>query len=188
MQRSESLRSALFVHLSHSAWNSGALRTQPWLGEFAEVRWRCSIEAHPRKEQNLDREPDCQRFFKVGIWQHHFEVARQNITANAERQASRKQHFFEAQEDDIKAAERDAAEDADRVHGFDDYVSAVVPWLRETGIANHIRNLRKDEIRTAIAVPPLGDESDLRIVVDAMESLLRDAHKLCFDGPECMLT
>jgi hypothetical protein len=51
-----------------------------------------------------------------------------------------------------------------------------------------IRNLRKDEIRTAIAIPPPGDESDLRTIVDAMESLLRDAHRLCFDGPECMLT
>ena len=130
----------------------------------------------------------CQRFFKVGIWQHYFEVARQNIAANAERQASRKQNFFQAQEDDIKTAERDAAEDADRVHGFSDHVSAVVPWLRETGIADHICRLRKDEIRTAIAVPLLGDESDLRIIVDAMESLLQDAHRVCFDGPDCMLT
>jgi superfamily II DNA helicase RecQ len=60
--------------------------------------------------------------------------------------------------------------------------------LRETGIADHIRNLRKDEIRTAIAVPPPGDENELRIIIDAMEALLRDAHRLCFDGPECMLT
>ena len=74
------------------------------------------------------------------------------------------------------------------MHGFDDHVSAVVPWLREIGIADHIRNLRKDEIRTAIAIPPPRDESDLRTIVDAMESLLRDAHRLCFDGPECMLT
>jgi hypothetical protein len=88
----------------------------------------------------------------------------------------------------MQQAQRDADDDANRVRGFDDHVSAVVPWLRETGIADHIQNLRKDEIRTAIAVPPLGDESDLRTIVDAMESLLRDAHRLCFDGPECMLT
>ena len=60
--------------------------------------------------------------------------------------------------------------------------------MRETGIAEHIQNLRKDEIRTAIAVPRSGDESDLRTIIDAMESLLRDAHRLCFDGPDCMLT
>ena len=64
----------------------------------------------------------------------------------------------------------------------------MVPWLRETGIADHIRNLSKDEIRTATAVPPPGDETELRVIVDAMESLLRDAHGLCFDGPDCMLT
>jgi hypothetical protein len=74
------------------------------------------------------------------------------------------------------------------VHGFDDHVSAVVPWLREIGITDYIRNLRKDEIRTAIAVPPPGDESELRTIIDAIESLLRDAYRLCFDGPDCMLT
>jgi superfamily II DNA helicase RecQ len=124
----------------------------------------------------------------VGVWQHYFEVARQNVTANLEKQASRKHDFFLAQENDIRAAGRDAAEDANRVHGFDEHVSAVVPWLRETGIADHIHSLRKDEIRTAIAVPRPGDESELRTIIDAMESLLKDAHRLCFDGPECMLT
>jgi hypothetical protein len=88
----------------------------------------------------------------------------------------------------VQQAERDATEDANRVHGFDNHVSAVVPWLRETGIADHIHSLRKDEIRTAIAVPRPGDESELRTIIDAMESLLKDAHRLCFDGPECMLT
>ncbi|KAK6442724.1 hypothetical protein LTR95_001040 [Oleoguttula sp. CCFEE 5521] len=95
---------------------------------------------------------------------------------------------FQAQENYIRDAERDAADDADRVHGFNDHVSAAVPWLRETGIADHISGLSKDEIRTAIAVPPLWDETDLGIVLDAMESLLRDAHKLCFDGLDFMLT
>ena len=60
--------------------------------------------------------------------------------------------------------------------------------MRETGITDYIRNLSKDEIRTATAVPPPGDETELRVIVDAMESLLRDAHGLCFDGPDCMLT
>jgi hypothetical protein len=130
----------------------------------------------------------CQRFFKVGKWQRYFEVARQDTTEDRERQASKKDDFFQAQKDDIQSAERDAIEDADRVHGFDDHVSAVVPWLRETGIADHIRSLSKDEIRTATAVPPPGDETKLRVIVDAMETLLRDAHRLCFDGPDCMLT
>ena len=129
----------------------------------------------------------CQRFFKTSSWQRYFEVARIDLESDVRRK-NRVEEFFRTQEDDIEQAGHDAAEDADRVHGFDDHVSAVVPWLRETGIADHIRNLRKDEIRTAIAVPPPGDESELRTIIDAMESLLRDAHRLCFDGPDCMLT
>ena len=74
------------------------------------------------------------------------------------------------------------------MHGFDKYVSTIVPWLREIGITDHIHSLRKDEIRIAIAVPRPRDESELRTIIDAMESLLKDAHRLCFDGPECMLT
>jgi hypothetical protein len=74
------------------------------------------------------------------------------------------------------------------VYGFDDYVSAVVPWLREIGIADYIRSLSKDEIRIATAIPPPRDETKLRVIVDAMETLLRDTHRLCFDGPDCILT
>jgi hypothetical protein len=129
----------------------------------------------------------CHRFFKASSWQRYFEVARIDVEGGV-RQKNRIEEFFHTQEDNIQQAEHDAAEDANRVHGFDDHVSAVVPWLRETGIADHIRSLRKDEIRTAIAVPQPGDESELRIIIDVMESLLRDAHRLCFDGPDCMLT
>jgi hypothetical protein len=64
----------------------------------------------------------------------------------------------------------------------------VVPWLRETGIVKHIAQLKKDEIKAAIALPSLDGESKLRVIVDAIESLLREAHGLCFDGTECMLT
>lgn len=48
--------------------------------------------------------------------------------------------------------------------------------------------LKKDEIQTATAVPLSGDQSDLGTIVDAMQSVLQDAHRLCFDGPDCMLT
>jgi hypothetical protein len=130
----------------------------------------------------------CQRFFKVNDWQKYFEVAKQDGMLNLGLQASQKQDFFCAIENDIQQAQQDAADDANRVHGFYDHVSAVVPWLRETGIAKHIQSLRKDEIRTGIATPPLGDKSNLRTIIDAMRSLLQDAHRLCFDGPDCMLT
>jgi hypothetical protein len=130
----------------------------------------------------------CQRFFKVATWQRYFEVACQEAERGNEGQTGQKDEFFRTQEDDIRQAEHEAAEHADRVHRFDDYVSAVVPWLRETGIVDHIHGLKKDEIRTAIAVPRPGEESDLRTIIDAMESLLQDAYRLCFDGPDCMLT
>jgi hypothetical protein len=88
----------------------------------------------------------------------------------------------------VQQAERDTTEDANRVHGFDNHVSTMVPWLRETGIADHIHSLRKDEIRTAIAVPRPRDESELRTIIDAIKSLLKDAYRLCFDRPEYILT
>jgi hypothetical protein len=64
----------------------------------------------------------------------------------------------------------------------------VVPWLRETGIVKHIAQLKKDEIKAATALPSPEGEDELREIVDAMESLLREAYGLCFDGTECMLT
>ena len=110
------------------------------------------------------------------------------MPANLKKQASRKHDFFLAQENDIQAAARDTAEDANRVHRFDEHISTIVPWLRETGIADHIHSLRKDKIRIAITVPRLRDKSELRTIIDAMELLLKDAYRLCFDRPECILT
>ena len=49
------------------------------------------------------------------------------MLANLEKQVSRKYDFFLAQENDIQAVARDTAKDANRVHGFDKYVSAIVP-------------------------------------------------------------
>ena len=129
----------------------------------------------------------CQRFFKTSSWQKYFEVSR-GTEQSCAQQTDQKHHFFRAQEDDIRQAQRDAVDDANRVHGFDEHRSAVVPWLRETGIVDHLCGLDKEEMQKAIAVPPPGDESDLRVIVEAMESLLRDAHSSCFDGPDCMLT
>ncbi|KAK0303020.1 hypothetical protein LTR82_017684 [Friedmanniomyces endolithicus] len=85
-------------------------------------------------------------------------------------------------------AERDATEDANRVRGFDDHRSVVVPWLRETGIVDHVSGLKKDEIRAAITIPSPSDDSALRRIIDATDSMLREAHRWCFGGPRCMLT
>ena len=51
----------------------------------------------------------------------------------------------------------------------------MVPWPRETGIIKHIAQLKKDEIKAAIALLSLDEENKLREIVDAMESLLKEA-------------
>ena len=63
-----------------------------------------------------------------------------------------------------------------------------MPWLRITAIVDHIRGLKKDEIRSAIALPSTDDNNALRTILESMEDVLRQAHSWCFDGPECMLT
>lgn len=83
--------------------------------------------------------------------------------------------------------ELDAAEDANRVRKFDDHRSTVVPWLRETGIADHICGLEKDEIKAATALPSPTDKNGLRRIVGATESMLREVHSWCLDGDDCML-
>ncbi|KAK0822439.1 hypothetical protein LTR73_009297, partial [Friedmanniomyces endolithicus] len=130
----------------------------------------------------------CQRFFKVGKWQRYFEVTAgctQDRTETSERHTHA---FFRKLEEDMAQTDRDAAEEANRVQGFDEHRCTVVPCLRETGIVDHLRGLKKDEIRAAIALPPSDEGGYLREVVKATEDLLRDALQRCFDGPECMLT
>ena len=130
----------------------------------------------------------CQRFFKKGKWQKYFGVAASSPDASTEHTASQKHMFFQAQKKDIEKVASDLAEAANIVQGFDSHRSTVVPWLRETGIVKHIGRLKKDEIKAAIVLPSPEGEDVLKEIVDAMESLLREAHGLCFDGTECMLT
>ena len=110
--------------------------------------------------------------------------------------------FFRLLEEDAAAATEDARADANLVHGFDSHRSAVVPWLRRTGIADHIEGLDKDEMQSSFAVPGgdrvggdgAGDDDDddggpeLRLILKGMDELLTEAHRWCFDGPECRLT
>jgi hypothetical protein len=104
----------------------------------------------------------------VAVWQKYFEVAKQATGGRDRTHTSQKHDFFRAQEEDVEQAQRDAIDDANRVQGIDEHFSAVVPWLRETGIADHVFGLRKDEIRTAIAMPPSRDVSNPRTIVDAI--------------------
>lgn len=131
----------------------------------------------------------CQRFFIARKWQRYFEVKADITSTSAARDIDQRDAFFQSQKEDIAQAELDAAEDANRVRGFDDHRSTVVPWLRETGIVDHLQGLKKDEIKAATALPsPETDISYLPRVIEAAESMLREAHSWCFDGDDCMLT
>lgn len=100
----------------------------------------------------------------------------------------RKEEFFQARRKEVAQTAQDFAEAAKIVEGFDKHRSTVIPWLRETGIAEHISGLYKDEIREATALPSSDQDDYLSDIIEGMESLLREAHGLCFDGSECMLT
>lgn len=130
----------------------------------------------------------CQRFFKRGKWQRYFEVAAGGQEDPTEHTANRRNLFFQAQKEELKKIASDQSEAANIVQGFDDHRSTVVPWLRETGIVKHIGRLKKDEIKAAISLPSPDREDTLREIIDAMDSLLREAHRICFDGTDCMLT
>jgi hypothetical protein len=173
-------------------------------------RTPCGIQKHCKEEHNWENKQKrggdvrakqthspnkfwecnqaCQRFFKRGKWQRYFEVAASGLDATTEHTTNQKHLFFQAQKEEVKKTSSDLAEAANIVQGFDNHRSTVVPWLRETGIVKHIAQLKKDEIKAAIALPSLDGENELREIVDAMESLLKEAHGLCFDGTECMLT
>ncbi|KUJ16108.1 uncharacterized protein LY89DRAFT_719745 [Mollisia scopiformis] len=61
--------------------------------------------------------------------------------------------FFKLVDEDVAVAEADAKAEANIVHSFDSYRSTVILWLRRTGIEEHTRGLKKDEMHTSFAVP-----------------------------------
>jgi superfamily II DNA or RNA helicase len=97
--------------------------------------------------------------------------------------------FFRQLSEDAAIAEEDATTEANIIHGFDSHRSAVVPWLRRTGIEEHTRGLKKDEMHASFAVPKTADdEPELFLMLEVMDEIFSEAHSWCFDGPDCMLT
>ena len=128
-------------------------------------------------------------------WKRYFEIGRQRVSSNdtSDNREGRPKtlqvnDFFRHQEEDLRKSARDAEKAAGRVQGFDDHRSAVVPWLRTTGIVDHLRSLKKDQIRAAIALPSQGEERIMDVILSQMDEILQEAHSWCFDGPDCMLT
>ncbi|KAG4428822.1 hypothetical protein IFR05_015699 [Cadophora sp. M221] len=66
--------------------------------------------------------------------------------------------FFKQLDKDVAVVEEDVKAEANIVHGFSSHRSAVVPWLRRTGIEEHTRGLKKDEMHASFAVPKNADD------------------------------
>jgi hypothetical protein len=57
--------------------------------------------------------------------------------------------FFKLLDDDVAIAEENAKAEANIVHGFGSHRSAVAPWLRRTGIEEHTRGSKKEQIHAS---------------------------------------
>ncbi len=121
-------------------------------------------------------------------WQRNFEVVAEGTPESIGIYEQCEHALFQQQVENMAKAGCDAADEVYRVRGFEDHRSTVLSWLRETGIVDHPRRLKKDEIRAAITLPPPDDDGYLRVIIDANQALLHSAHQSCFDGPGCMLT
>ena len=130
----------------------------------------------------------CQRFFELGQWKKYFEVCANSGQGTTDLERDVRADFFQDQRHAIQQSQADATEQANQVQGFHQHRSTVVPWLRQTGIVDHVCGLKKDEIRAAIALPAEEDQGSLYTIVSEMEEMLKEAHSWCFDGPNCMLT
>ena len=97
--------------------------------------------------------------------------------------------FFEQLDEDAAVAEEDAKAEANTIYGFDRHRSTIVPWLRRTGIEEHTRGLKKDEMHASFTVPKdTESEPELFLILEVMDEIFIEAYSWCFDGPDYMLT
>jgi hypothetical protein len=90
---------------------------------------------------------------------------------------SREVDFFKQLNEDAAMAEEDARAEANIVHGFNSHRSAMVPWLRRTGIEEHTRGLKKDEIHASFAAPKdTESEPELFLILEVMDEIFIEAH------------
>ena len=153
-------------------------------------------KAHQQKpavheKSPLWRECKLQTFFAENRWVRYFVVngATGAVDAGTKSLDSGEADFFGQLDKDAAVAEEDAKAEANIVHGFDRHRSAVVPWLIRTGIEEHTRGLKKDEMHASFAVPKTTEsEPELFLMLEVMDEIFTEAHSWCFDGPDCMLT
>ena len=133
-----------------------------------------------KEKQSPNRlwETECnyQQFFRVPGWKRYFQVGRHNplIEQSQEVQScgtgGPQVSNFSRQQEDTRQSEN-AAMLAKRVQGFDDHRLAAIPWLRTTGIADHVKGLDKGEIQAAMALPRDG-EGALSVILTSMQEVL----------------
>ncbi len=81
--------------------------------------------------------------------------------------------FFRQLDEDVATSKAEA----NIVHGFDSHRSAVVPWLRRTGIEEHTRGLKKDEIHASFAMPKtIESEPELFLILEVINEIFTEAH------------
>jgi hypothetical protein len=158
-------------------------------------------KAHQQKPALHEKSPlwrgcKLQTFFAENRWVRYFVVEEGEAAARGSSECSftggldsREADFFTQLDEDAAIADEDAKAEANTVHGFGSHRSAVVPWLRRTGIEEHTRGLKKDEMHTSFAVPKNAEsEPELFLMLEVMDEIFTEAHSWCFDGPDCMLT
>ena len=129
-----------------------------------------------------------QTFFAENQHVRYFVLRERDQIDEGPGPSSQHAAFFRRQEQDLLQAKHDAIDQANHTDGFDAHVSTVVPWLDTTGIVDHVKGLKKDQIKAAIVLPPSDEQSPIQIILAETEKMLREAHSWSFDGPECRLT
>ncbi|KUJ19611.1 uncharacterized protein LY89DRAFT_780523 [Mollisia scopiformis] len=148
---------------------------KPVLHQKSPLWRRCKLQTFFAEKQHI-------RYFVA-------DDAKGAVDAGTKSLDLREADFFKQLSEDVAVVEEDAKAEANVVHGFGSHKSAVVPWLRRTGIEEHTRGLKKDEMHASFAVPKTAEsEPELFLMLEIIDEIFIEAHSWCFDGPDCMLT
>ncbi|PMD22415.1 hypothetical protein NA56DRAFT_658321 [Hyaloscypha hepaticicola] len=139
----------------------------------------------------LWREYKLQTFFAENCWIRYFIVngATEAVDTGTKNLDSGETDFFGQLNKDVAVAEEDTKVEANIIHGFDRYRSAMVPWLIRTGIKEYTRDLKKDEMHVSFAVSKTTEsEPELFLILEVMDEIFIEAYSWCFDSPDYILT
>jgi hypothetical protein len=85
--------------------------------------------------------------------------------------------FFRQLDKDAVIIKEDTKAEANIIHGFNGYRSIVMPWLRRTGIKEHTRGLKKNEIHVSFLAPRnTNDEPELFLMLEVIDEIFLEAY------------